>query len=299
VAPGILVVGSLAYDDVRTPDASRAGLMGGGAAYFAIAASLYAPTRLSAVIGDDFREDDLERLRKGGVDLAGVERRRGRSLRWSGTYDVARDTAVTSNTDLGVVGGWRPDLPEHYRRSDFAFLSNTDPLIQAAALQQLRDTTLVAQDTMHSWITSARDELLSVMRRVNAVFLNRSEVDLLFGGAVDGPHEMLALGPQIAVIKSGAKGARVATPAASWSCPSFAVNEVIDPTGAGDAFAGGFLGRLAEAGNRGGATLREALLHGTACASFAVEDFGVAGIEAATRSTVDERVRALALRSAG
>jgi sugar/nucleoside kinase (ribokinase family) len=299
MAPGILVVGSLAYDDVRTPDASRAGLLGGGAAYFAIAASLYAPTRLSTVIGDDFREHDLERLGKRGVDLTGVERRPGRSLRWSGAYDVARDVAVTSNTDLGVVSGWRPDLPEHYRRSDFAFLSNTDPLIQAAALEQLRDTKLVAQDTMHSWITSAREDLLRVMRRVNAVFLNRSEVDLLFGREVDGPHEMLALGPQIAIIKSGARGARVGTPTGSWSCPSFAVNEVIDPTGAGDAFAGGFLGRLAESGNQGGATLREALLHGTACASFAVEGFGVLGIETATRRAVDERVRALALRTAG
>jgi sugar/nucleoside kinase (ribokinase family) len=299
MAPGILAVGSLAYDDVRTPDASRAGLLGGGAAYFVIAASLYAPTRLSAVIGDDFREQDLERLRTRGVDLSGVDRRPGRSLHWSGAYDVARDIAVTSNTDLGVVSGWRPDLPMSYRNSDFAFLSNTDPLIQAAALEQLHDTTLVAQDTMHSWITSARDDLLSVMRRVNAVFLNRSEVDLLFGRESDGPREILALGPRIAVIKSGARGARVATPTAAWSSPSFAVDQVIDPTGAGDAFAGGFLGRLAESGSQGGATPRDALLHGSACASFAVEGFGVLGIEAATRSAVDERVRALGLRASG
>jgi sugar/nucleoside kinase (ribokinase family) len=299
MAPGILVVGSLAYDDVRTPDASRSGLLGGGAAYFVIAASMYAPTRLSAVVGDDFREHDLDRLRARGVDLTGVERRSGRSLRWSGAYDVARDVAVTSNTDLGVVSGWRPDLPEHYRHSDYAFLSNTDPLIQAAALEQLRDNKLVAQDTMHSWITSARDGLLKVMRRVNAVFLNRSEVDLLFGRESDGPHEILALGPQIAVIKSGARGARVATPEAAWSSPSFAVDEVIDPTGAGDAFAGGFLGQLAETGKRDGPTVREALLHGSACASFAVEGFGVLGIEAATRPAVDERIRTLGLRTAG
>lgn len=293
--PSILVVGSLAYDDVRTPVASRDGVLGGAAAYFAMAASLYAPVRLVGVVGDDFRESDVARLAERGIDLAGLERRRGRSFRWKGTYDFALDTAETINTDLGVFGDWRPQVPAGFADSEFLFLANIHPEIQLATLAQVRAPKAVALDTMNYWIANARDALVRVMGKVDIVSINEGEARQLCGtfSIVRAAREILALGPKVLVVKRGEHGATLFTREGSFWAPAFPLEEVVDPTGAGDTFAGGFLGHLAESGAIDGASLRRAVLHGTVCASFAVERFSVDGIAAADRQGIARRYEAL------
>ncbi len=293
--PSILVVGSLAYDDVRTPVAGREGVLGGAASYFAMAASLYAPVRLVGVIGDDFRDEDVARLQGRGIDLGGLERRPGRSFRWKGTYDFALDTAETINTDLGVFGGWRPQVPASFADSDFVFLANIHPEIQLATLAQVKGTRAVALDTMNYWIANERDALVRVMSKVDIVSINEGEARQLCRtfSIVRAAREILALGPKALVVKRGEHGATLFTGGSMFSAPAFPLEEVTDPTGAGDTFAGGFLGYLAECASLDDAALRRAVLHGTVCASFAVERFSVDGIAAASREAIGQRYQAL------
>ena len=290
-AKPILVVGSLAYDDVRTPVASRAAVLGGAASYFAMAAALYAPVRLVGVVGDDFQEADVARLAKRGVDVGGLERRAGRSFRWRGTYDFALDTAETINTDLGVFGGWTPAIPPGFAGTEVVFLANIDPVIQLATLEQMKRPALVALDTMNYWIDHSRDALLRVIGRVDVVSINEGEVRQLMGtlNVARAARAVLALGPRAVVVKRGEHGATLFTESGTFWSPAYPLEEVVDPTGAGDTFAGGFLGYLAGAPQVDDATLRRAVLHGSVCASFAVERFSVDGIEAATRAQVDRR----------
>jgi len=291
----ILVVGSLAYDDVRTPVASRNSVLGGAASYFSMAASLYAPVRLVGVVGDDFREEDVARLAKRGIDIGGLERRKGRSFRWRGTYDFGLDTAETINTDLGVFGDWRPRIPPQFTDSEFVFLANIHPEIQLATLEQITRPTLVALDTMNYWIEKERDALIRVIKRANIVSVNEGEVRQLIGttSILRAARDILALGPRALVVKRGEHGATLFTNGSMFWSPAWPLEEVVDPTGAGDTFAGGVLGYLAAQGTIDDAALRRALLHGSVCASFAVERFSVDGIEAATRVDVDGRHDAL------
>jgi sugar/nucleoside kinase (ribokinase family) len=294
-ASSILVVGSLAYDDIRTPVASRDSVLGGAASYFAMAAALYAPVRLVGVVGDDFRESDVARLAKRGVDMSGLERRSGGSFRWRGTYDFGLDTAETINTDLGVFGGWRPRIPAAFADSKLIFLANIDPEIQLATLEQMSAPTLVALDTMNYWIEHSRDALLRVIGRVGLVSINEGEVRQLVGtlNVTRAAREILALGPRAVVVKRGEHGATLYLKDATFWAPAFPTEEVVDPTGAGDTFAGGVLGYLACQPRIDDAALRRSVLHGSVCASFAVERFSVDGIEAATRADVERRHDAL------
>ena len=291
----ILVVGSLAYDDVRTPVASRDSVLGGAASYFAMAAALYAPVRLVGVVGDDFREGDVERLARRGVDMHGLERRSGGSFRWRGTYDFALDTAETINTDLGVFGGWTPRIPSAFSDSGLVFLANIDPAIQLATLEQMKKPALVALDTMNYWIEHSRDALVRVIGRVDVVSINEGEARQLVGtlNVARAAREILALGPRAVVVKRGEHGATLYTKSSTFWSPAYPLENVVDPTGAGDTFAGGFLGYLASQPKIDDAALRRAVLHGAVCASFAVEDFSVDGIEAATRDAVERRHEAL------
>ncbi len=291
----ILVVGSLAYDDVRTPVATRDGVLGGAASYFAMAASLYAPVRLVGVIGDDFRDEDIARLRDRGIDLAGLERRRGRSFRWTGTYDFALDTAETINTDLGVFGDWRPRVPDAFADSELVFLANIHPEIQLATLAQVKAPKAVALDTMNYWIEHEKDALVRVISKVDIISINEGEARQLCEtfSIVRAAREILALGPKVLVVKRGEHGATLFTKDAMFLAPAYPLEEVVDPTGAGDTFAGGFIGYLAECAAFDDATLRRAVLHGSVCASFAVERFSVEGIAAADRAGIDQRYEAL------
>jgi sugar/nucleoside kinase (ribokinase family) len=292
----ILVVGSLAYDDVRTPVAAREGVLGGAASYFAMAAALYGSVRVVGVVGDDFRDEDLRRLRRRGVDVSGIERKSGKSFRWTGTYDFVSDTAETINTDLGVFGDWRPKIPDEYADSQFVFLANIDPRIQLATLEQMRRPKVVALDTMNYWIDHNREDLVRVMRKVDVVTINEGEARQLCQTfkIVRAAREILALGPQVLVVKRGEDGAALFTKHGSFWAPAYPLEDTVDPTGAGDTFAGGFLGYIAECGGfEDPAVLRRAVLHGTVCASFSVERFSVDGILAVDRGAVDARYRAL------
>lgn len=291
----ILVVGSLAYDDVQTPVEHRTNVLGGAASYFAIAAGLYAPVRLVGVIGDDFLEKDVERLRSRGIDLSGLERRSGRSFRWLGKYDYAMNTAETINTELGVFADWKPRVPAEFADSEFVFLANIDPEIQLATLRSVRSPKAIALDTMNYWIDHKRDALLEVLSHVDIVSVNESEARQLCDtvSVPKAARDILGLGPRAVVVKRGEYGSVLFTRTFSFWSPAFPFDEVTDPTGAGDSFAGGFVGHLAESGSMDDSALRRATLHGTVCASFAVERFSVDGIEAATPEDVAARYRQL------
>lgn len=286
----ILVVGSLAYDDVETPFERRSGVLGGAAAYFALAARCYGQVRLVGVVGEDFREEDIERLRRAGVDLGGLERRAGRSFRWLGRYDYDLATAQTLNTDLGVFAEWRPSVPERFRDAPFVFLANIHPEIQLDLLDQVRKPELVALDSMNYWIESQREALGRVLARVHLVCLNDAEVRQLCGtpSIIAAARTILAHGPRALVVKRGEHGATLFTREGMFWSPAYPLEQVRDPTGAGDSFAGGLLGQLAR---NGGAArgLRRAVVHGAVCASFAVETFSVDGVEAANAELIADR----------
>ena len=288
----ILVVGSLAYDDVHTPYDSRRDVLGGAASYFSLAACLYAPVRLMGVVGDDFRESDLERLGRKGIDLAGVERAKGRSFRWLGRYDHDLATAETINTDLGVFGDWKPTVPAAFADSEFVFLANILPEIQRRMLDQVRAPKAIALDTMNYWIERRRDALADVMTRVDIVTVNEAEARQFCAthNVLKAAREILALGPRAVIIKRAEYGALLLTADRIFWTPAYPLDEVRDPTGAGDAFAGGLLGHLAQAGKLDDRTLCRAVLHGTVCASFAVEQFSVDGIERADPAAIERRV---------
>ena len=291
----ILVVGSLAYDEVHTPYDSRSEVLGGAASYFSLAACLYAPVRLMGVVGDDFRASDLERLRTKGIDLAGVEHAKGKSFRWLGRYDHDLATAETLNTDLGVFGNWEPTVPQAFVDSEFVFLANILPEIQGRMLEQVRRPKAVALDTMNYWIERRREALADVMTRVDIVTVNEAEARQFCGthNVVKAARQILALGPRAVIIKRAEYGALLLTADRIFWTPAYPLEEVRDPTGAGDSFAGGMLGHLARVGKLDDRTLCRAVLHGTVCASFAVGDFSVDGIERADMAGVERRVREL------
>jgi sugar/nucleoside kinase (ribokinase family) len=290
----IVVVGALAYDDVETPTVSRRGMLGGAASYFALAARLYATVSVVGVIGDDFRDEDLAVLRGHGVDISAVTRARGPSLRWRGRYDGALRTAETLNTEVGVAAEWRPRLGQRSPPADAIFLANGSPRVQRAALEGIPRPRVIGVDTMTEWIESEREAVLAVFADADIVFVNEAEATALFPGEPPAAAQrILERGADTVVLKRGGAGALLLTRAAELRTVAYPVAATRDPTGAGDAFAGGMLGYLVEAPGSDDATLSRALRHGAACASFAVEAFGVAGIAAADRTAVDARVRRL------
>ncbi|HEY8732685.1 MAG TPA: PfkB family carbohydrate kinase [Candidatus Limnocylindria bacterium] len=284
----VVIVGPLAYDEVRTPSGLRAGLLGGSAAYASIASAKYGPTGLVSVAGLDLADGDLGLLRDAGVDVEGVERRDGPTLRWSGTYAEDFGRSDVRNTDLGVVAGWEPRIPDAYRDARRVLLANTDPRAQLEALVQLAPS-IVVLDTMDQWIREA-PKLALVIARATVLSLNVRELALMTGIAdvARAAAMLLARGPRAVIVKSGAAGASLITPDAIRSVPAYPA-AVVDPTGAGDAFAGAFLGRLAALPSADRVALRDAFAHGAAAASIALESFGVDALLRADRSELDRR----------
>ena len=293
----VLVVGPLAYDDVSTPLASRSRVLGGSAAYASIAAAKHAPTMLVSVCGSDLGENELEVLRAASVDLSGLERRVGPTLRWSGAYSEEFSRSVVRNVDLGVVVGWRPSVPAAGRAAKHVFLTNTDPTIQSGALDQLRpDVALL--DTMDEWISGRRAELERIIGRVTVVSLNEHELQLFTGSSdlARGAALIIARGPRAVLVKRGARGATVVTATDAFTVPAYPA-AVVDPTGAGDALGGAFIGRLSSSGLTGDAGYRDALIAGVAAASFAVGSFGLDALDHTTPADLDARRVALEHRS--
>jgi sugar/nucleoside kinase (ribokinase family) len=291
----ILVVGSVALDTVKAPGGSIDEGVGGSATYFSLAASLFAPVAVVAVVGDDFPEEAVQIFVGRGVDCAGLERREGRTFRWCGRYEDDVNVAITEKTELGVFGEFRPVVPESCRDHPYVALGNIDPLLQLAVLDQLNDPRFVAVDTMNYWIDRRRDDLAEVVARADVLVVNDAEAKMLGGEAnlLAAMTRLLELGPRYVLAKKGEHGAVLMARDFEFMLPAFPVREVADPTGAGDTFAGGFLGFLAASDDTSPANLCRAVAYGATVASFAVEGLGITRLAKLTREEVEERLAQL------
>lgn len=291
----VLVVGSTALDSIKTPLREKPRLLGGSASHAAVAASFFAPVRLVGVVGDDFPRRYLNLFRKFKLDLEGLQHRSGKTFHWSGEYEINMNNRQTLKTELGVFEDFQPDLPDSYRRTPFILLGNIAPKLQHHVLDQLRKPRFVMADTMDLWLNIAKPELLRLLPRIDALVLNDSEARLLTGldnviAAIPAIH---GLGPTYVILKKGEHGAILSGPKGLFLAPAFPLARVVDPTGAGDSFAGGVLGYLATQSGSIEHNLRRALIHGGAVASFWCEDFGLARATKLTRTEINRRVRML------
>lgn len=287
----LLVVGSVALDSVQTPFGKRDEMLGGSAVYCAIAASHFTRVRLVGVVGEDFPRDAVELLRTRRIDLSGLEIKRGKTFRWGGVYSEDMNERTTLNTALNVFQDFRPRIPDESRRTAYAFLGNISPSLQLNVLDQMERTRFVAMDTMNFWIDRAREELLSVLRKVDAVLINESEAKQLSGNStlVKATRIIQELGCHTVLVKLGEHGCYHVCRDECFVAPAYPLEVVRDPTGAGDSFAGGFMGYLSQVGRSDARTLREAVVYGSVMASFAVEDFGVEGLVELTDTDIARR----------
>lgn len=288
------MVGSIALDTVQTPFGEAADAIGGAAVFFASAASLLHPVQLVGVVGDDYPLEALERLRKRGVDLEGVEKAKGESFRWKGKYSYDLQGRETLETRLGVFAAFQPKIPAAYRNAEWVFLANIDPELQLSVLDQIKQPKLVACDTMNYWIQSKRDVLMELLRHVDILMVNDAEARELSGdwNVYRAARWILSRGPTRVVIKQGVYGAVLVEPDRVFYVPAFPLEKVFDPTGAGDAFAGGFMAHLARSGDVTPQGLKRAMVFGATMGSFAVEDFSINRFEAIDRAEVLARARA-------
>ena len=289
----ILVVGSVALDAVETPFGRVDDALGGSAVFFSAAASLFAPVYLSGVVGEDYPLDRLDFLRRRGVDFEGLETREGESFRWSGVYEYDLTTRRTLETRLGVFADFRPRIPPRYRDSRRIFLGNIDPELQLRVLDQVRSPDFVACDTMNYWIEGAREALLRVLGRIDLLMVNDAEARELSGdhSLHRAARWIRERGPRHVVIKKGEHGAVLVSGEQIFFAPGYPLEEVFDPTGAGDAFAGGVLGHLAATSAPDDEALRRAVVYGCALGSFACEAFGPSRLAELEREDVEARVR--------
>jgi sugar/nucleoside kinase (ribokinase family) len=289
--PRVLIVGSVAIDSVRTPLGEADDALGGAAVYSSVAASFFAPVNLVGVVGTDFPPAHLEFLRSRGVNLEGLQVLEGETFRWKGYYDYDVNQAHTLATHLNVFEAFRPQLPASYRDAQYVFLANIDPELQLEVLRQVRRPRLTFCDTMNFWIEGKRERLLEVLRRVDVAFMNDAEARELCGtfSLVRAGRQLLEMGPRAVIVKKGEHGAVLFTRESHFSAPSYPLEEVRDPTGAGDTFAGGFIGYLAAQDDLSEAALRRAVIHGSVLASFNVEDFSLGRLRTLTRGEIQER----------
>ncbi|OGD10744.1 MAG: sugar kinase [Candidatus Aminicenantes bacterium RBG_13_62_12] len=289
----LVIVGSLAFDSIETPHARRERIVGGSGSYCALAASFFTRPKVVGVVGRDFPAAALNLFRRRGIDLKGVEVRPGKTFFWEGRYGKDPNLRTTIRTELNVFKDFRPVLPESYRRADILFLANIDPDLQEEILNQARNPRLVAMDTIELWIKTKRRALLEVLRRVDVFFSNDQEVRMLTGeiNLVRAGRALLEKGPRWVVIKKGEHGVLALGRGHSFCLPGNPTETVTDPTGAGDSFAGGFLGSLDRDGRADGRSIRRAAAFGSVMASFAIEDFGVERFKKLRRSDIEERYR--------
>jgi len=294
-AGDILVVGSIALDSVRTPYGEAAEVLGGSASYFSLSAIHFAPVRLVAVVGEDFPAQHRARFEARGVDLTGLETAPGRTFRWKGEYTAELGHAHTLETQLNVFSTFHPWLDARHRDAPYVFLANIDPELQLEVLGQMRRPKLVLSDTMNYWIARKPERVLEVLRRVDIALLNEEEARALAGETllVRAADRLIDQGARAVIIKKGEHGALYRDPESRYLTPAFPVEALRDPTGAGDSFAGGFLGRLARAGEAGGEAICQALACGTAMASLAIEDFSPGRLVETGRREIEERVELL------
>jgi sugar/nucleoside kinase (ribokinase family) len=291
----LLVVGSVALDSVETPFGRREDALGGSATFFSTAASFFGPVSLIGAVGEDFPEEHVRFLEGRGVDLSGLQRVPGKTFRWKGRYAFDLNEAHTLDTQLNVFGQFRPELPGHLRRPDLLFLGNIHPDLQGLVLDQVAvRPKLVALDTMNFWISGTREALLRTLARVDLLFVNDAEVRQLSGehNVVKAARAVLAMGPKRVVVKRGEYGAVLFDGERVFAAPAYPLEDVFDPTGAGDSFAGGFMGFLARNGNGSVEALRQACIAGATLASFAVERFSLDRFRDLRAAEIDERFAA-------
>ncbi len=289
----IAVVGSVAFDTIETPLGRAEGVLGGSATHFAVAASYFAPVQLVAVVGEDFPEAERDYLASRGIDLSGLEVHRGPSFRWTGRYHEDMNLRDTLSLELGVFAGFQPRLGEATRRAPFVFLANIDPTLQEAVLDQFERPAVVACDTMNHWIEGAREALEKLLPRLDLLVVNDEEARLLSGerNVTRAARRILERGTRSVLVKRGEYGAILFSPESVFAVPAYPLEEVFDPTGAGDTFAGGVMGYLAATGERSEGGLRRAIVFGGVLASFVVEDFGGQRLRTLTRDDIERRYR--------
>lgn len=290
----LLVVGSIALDSVATPFGQTADAPGGSAVFFAAAGCLLHPVQVVGVIGSDYPLGVLKQLETRGVDLTGVEQVQGESFRWKAKYSYDLSSRETLDTRLGVFADFRPKIPAAFQQAKYVFLGNIDPELQLGVLDQVTDPELVACDTMNYWINSKKELLLELLRHIDILMVNDTEARELSGdwNIYRAAHWILERGPKRVVIKQGEHGALLVDPETTFKVPAYPLQEVFDPTGAGDAFAGGFMAYLASVKLLSSPALRRAMVHGAAMGSFSVEAFGIQGFDTVTLADVRARVRA-------
>src|SRR3954447_16544441 len=288
----VLVVGSVALDSVETPFGKADHVIGGSGTFFSASASHLSPVQLVGVVGDDYPMEQLEPLRARGVDLAGLAQEAGESFRWRGRYRHDLNSAETLETHLGVFSHFSPKIPPQFRSAPFVFLANIDPRLQLEVLRQVQKPRLVACDTMNFWIESRRPDILELIKHVDLITLNDGEARQLTDCAnlVKAARWIMERGPKMVIIKKGEHGAFLFKEQSIFFAPAYPLEDVFDPTGAGDSFAGGFMGFLAKTGDLSEANLRRAVVYGSAMGSFAVEKFSVQRLLEITPADIAARV---------
>lgn len=290
----LVIVGSIGLDTIATPSAKRARVLGGSVTHACAAASFFTKTGMVGVVGTDFPAPFLQFYQRIGLDVAGLQKIKGRTFRWSGIYESDMNNRRTLNTELNVLAQFAPLLPDSYRAAPFLFLANMQPGLQLQVLDQMKAPLFTAADTMDLWIETARPEVLAVLKRVDMVTLNDSEVRLLTGEAnlIRAAGKIRRMGPSYVVVKKGEHGAMLFSDAGVFLLPAFPVENVVDPTGAGDTFTGGLLGALAKIGKIDDDAIRQALMNGAVMASFCVESFGPDGVAGLTEKHIQKRMNA-------
>lgn len=291
----ILVVGSVGYDTISTPKGQRKNILGGSANYFSMAASLYGKVRVVGVVGSDYLPEHRALLESRQVDIRGLQTVEGKTFAWEGKYENDMNEAITLATHLNVFENFHPAIPEEYRSSEVVFLANIDPVLQLQVLEQVKSPRLVAADTMNYWIHSKRSDLLKVLERIDVLLINETELRELTKSwnTIRAAKEVLAMGPKAVVVKRGEYGFIMFCEEKYFILPAYPIEDVIDPTGAGDTFAGGFLGHLAQTNAKWTREdLKQACVHGCLLASFTVQDFGLEGIQKVQQSQLQDRIRA-------
>ena len=290
---GIVVVGTVAFDTVETPFGKGENVLGGSATYFSTSASFFSDVSLVAVVGEDFPEEHVSFLKSREIDLQGLQRIPGKTFHWSGRYGYDLNEAQTLDTQLNVLLEFKPELPDAYRTTDVLFLANIDPEVQLQVLDQVDKPRLTACDSMNFWISSKPDALKEVMKRVDIVVINEGEARMLTGEAnlVKAARQIISLGCKRLVVKRGEYGVLMFTTDTVFAAPAWPLEEVFDPTGAGDTFAGGFMGYLANTGDLSEDGIRQALVFGSVMASFNVEDFSLNRMKRLTYPEIEARYR--------
>lgn len=290
----LVVVGSIGLDTVATPWERREEILGGSVSFACAGASFFAPVGMVGVVGEDFPDSYVQAYRDFGIDLQGLQRVPGRTFRWSGVYDADMNSRRTLLTELNVFAAFKPELPPAYRKAPYLFLANIAPDLQLHVLSQVESPKFVAADTMDLWINVARERLLEVIASVDLLTLNDSEARLLAGehNLVKAARKIMGWGPDYLIIKKGEHGAMLFSAAGIAVVPAFPLESVLDPTGAGDTFAGGFMGALAERDALDPTALRRAMAHGSVVASFGVEAFSLDRLQALNRAEIEHRLAA-------